>query len=86
MKRTKLKRPVLAEGEVTGHAHVLNTTGVDVYETGNGIREFEAMKEIPIIHEEHELISLPPSPTQEYRSGVVQEFDEFEQEARNVKD
>lgn len=85
MKR-KLDRPVLAEGEVTGHAHVLDSDEVAVYDIGDGMREWEAKIKIPLRHEEHEVIELPPSPTKEYISGRIQEWDEFEQAAKNVQD
>jgi hypothetical protein len=84
--KQKLKRPILAEGEVTGHAHVLDIEGVDVFDMGNGTREFQAMKTIPIKHEEHNVVMCPPSPTGNYVSGIVQEQDPFEEEARNVRD
>jgi hypothetical protein len=86
MKKKKLDRPILAEGEITGHAHVLETPGVDVFDIGDGMREFQAMKSVTIVHEEHAPIECPPSPTGDYVSGIVQEFDVFAEEARNVQD
>lgn len=85
MKKKKLERPVLAEGEITGHAHVLDSN-VDVYDIGNGLREFQSIKSITVRHEEHAPIDVPPSPTGDYTSGIVQEFDPFAEEARNVQD
>lgn len=84
--KKKLERPVLAEGEVTGHAHVLDASGVNVFEIDGGVREFHAMKDITIRHEEHAPVTVPPSPTGDYQSGIVQEYSPFDEEARNVQD
>lgn len=76
--KKKLVGKVLAEGEVTGHAH---RTEVDVYELEGGLREFTGPTSVT--HEEHKVIQVP---TGDMVSGIVQEYDEFEQAVRNVRD
>lgn len=78
----KLEKPILAEGEVTGHAHVLEGN-VDVYELDNGLRQFNLDSPTTIVHEEHKKIELPPG---EYLSGKVLEYDHFLEESRQVLD
>lgn len=82
MERKKLDKPVLAEGEVTGHAHVLDAD-VDVYETEKGTREFDLGKETVVRHEEHKPITLPKK---NYTSDRVVEYDSYAEEARRVAD
>ena len=81
MQRKKHKG-ILAEGEVTGHYHRL-TSGVDVFETEEGTREFETEKEDCLTHEEHGPITISPG---RYESDQVREWDSFEEEARRVID
>ena len=78
----KLEKPILAEGEATGHAHVLVDDSVDVFEDG-GLRLFGLSEETDLVHEEHGKITLPPG---EYESGKVIEYDHFLEEARQVID
>jgi hypothetical protein len=73
---------VIAEGEATGHAHRL-AVKTDVYERDDGVREFSIERDTDLIHEEHDVITLP---AQEYESGIVREYDYFEEEARQVMD
>ena len=78
MKRKKLKEPILAEGEHTGHAHRVTT---EVYEREDGVREFAG--ETTITHEEHRPITIPGG---EWCSARVQEFDHLEGMLRTVRD
>jgi hypothetical protein len=71
---------VLAEGEVTGHAHRL--TRSDVYERGD-TREFDAPVGDTLTHEEHGPITLPPG---SWASGRVVEYDHLREESRAVED
>lgn len=82
MKRKKLNSPVLAKGEVTGHAHLLDGE-VDVFEVENGAKQFELAKSVDLTHEEHKTITLPPG---EWESDQVLEYDPFQEEARKVRD
>jgi hypothetical protein len=78
--RRKLPEPILAEGEVTGHAHRL-PRGVDVYERPDGLREFVGGG--TLTHEEHGPVEIPIG---EWVSGRVREYDHFAEEARQVQD
>lgn len=77
-----LKRPVLAEGEVTGHAHVLDAD-VDVFELDSGLKEFTTETEVPLKHEEHKQVPIPGG---DWNSGQVLEYDHFMEEAKKVRD
>jgi hypothetical protein len=79
--KKKLDRPVLAEGEMTGHAHMLDGE-VDVYDI-DMIREFTLKDETRLVHEEHETIEIPPG---EYQSDTAVEYDHFAEEAKKVRD
>lgn len=78
----KLDRPVLAEGEVTGHAHVLEAD-VDVFVRDTGEREFSTKSSVELVHEEHGKIRLPSG---DYVSDKVLEYDHFEKAVRKVED
>lgn len=78
----KLNRPVLAEGETTGHAHVLQGA-IDVLEHDDGIREFCLQDDTILVHEEHKVITFPPG---EYLSDKVNEYDHVAEEAKKVQD
>ena len=78
MTQKKLDTRVLAEGEVTGHAH---RVGVDVYEADDGVREFSGAT--TVTHEEHGPITLPAD---DYYADRVVETDHFADEARRVTD
>lgn len=81
MKRRKLDKPILAEGEHTGHAHVID--GADVFETEGGLREFDLDAPKPVKHQEHKPVTLPKN---KYTSGQVVEHDHFLDLERTVKD
>ena len=78
-KMRKIKDGILAEGEVTGHAHRVDA---DVYETEERTRVFKT-EGTSVKHEEHMGIELAPN---EYESDRVIEFDHFAEEARVVID
>lgn len=78
----KLNRPVLAEGEKTGHCHLLLDKNVDVYIIDN-IRQFNLTKNTKLTHQEHDTIILDKDMN---TSGIVQEYDHFAEEARDVLD
>lgn len=74
----KLKKSVLAEGESTGHAHVLDLP-VEVTEREDQAREFNLSAPATVKHDEHKPVTLPPG---DYVSDVVRETDPFEGERR----
>jgi hypothetical protein len=71
---------ILAEGEVTGHAHVINEC--EVYEKG-GVLYIRITVPTEITHEEHMPVIVP---TGEWQVGIVREYDPFQEDARNVQD
>jgi len=75
---------VLAEGEVTGHAHRLaDDADVAVYEHEGTLFLRVGPAGVPISHEEHGVGVIAPG---EYRVGRVQEYDHFAEESRAVQD
>jgi hypothetical protein len=66
----KLEHKILARGEATGHAHVLDGD-VQLYESNQGTF-FESFADVPLIHEEHETIVIPEGSYQVVRQ---REFD-----------
>lgn len=75
---------VIAEGEVTGHAHTIAVDAVEAMFTDEaGVIYAQIEKQVDLLHEEHNPVTLPPGI---YRFGGVQEFDHFENEARLVVD
>jgi hypothetical protein len=78
--RKKLEKPILAEGETTGHAHVIE--GVEVFEE-EGIREFATKTPATVKHEEHKTVEIPSG---NWQSDKVVEYDHFAEEAKKVRD
>lgn len=75
-------RIVLAEGEVTGHAHVITGKSVLAYVVA-GQMYIDVSAPTEIKHEEHGPIVIQPG---KYRVDHVREYDHFEEEARYVAD
>ena len=76
----KLEKPVLADGEMTGHVHELQDK-VDVYERDDKVREFSIEKETSLTHQEHKTIAIPAG---DWCSDIVVETDPFEGERRVI--
>ncbi|MBF0320291.1 MAG: hypothetical protein HQL01_10875 [Nitrospirae bacterium] len=72
----------LAEGETTGHAHVIEDDGVELYES-NGVLYVKTGKSVKLRHEEHKEVTINEGV---WKVGQVQEFDAFDMEVRSVKD
>lgn len=55
-------RLVLAEGEVTGHAHAIVDPGADLFGSDLEDRFLTVLAEggVALVHEEHDTIHLPP--------------------------
>lgn len=84
MKKAKnSKRLVLAEGEVTGHAHVIEEGVRKADKNADGTISFALSEPRELVHEEHGTITIPPG---EYRSGKVLEYDHAAEEAKQVAD
>jgi hypothetical protein len=72
---------ILAEGEATGHAHVI-TKDIELYEH-DGVLYLKNEQEVTIQHEEHKPVTLSPGT---WRVGRVREKDMLEGFARQVVD
>lgn len=87
----KLKPPssrghVLADGETTGHAHVISDIGaVEMFESDNALY-MRVLRETELHHEEHNTITKEYLLVGDYIVGRVQEYDHFLEEAKNVQD
>lgn len=79
----KRKDTNLAEGEVTGHAHVATGRGVEVYDVADGTRELRAPNGTPVKHEEHKTFQLPPG---DMIIDRQREIDPDTEESRRVAD
>ena len=80
----KAGRLVLAEGEVTGHAHVIAALDdCDLYADEDGTLYLEVRAEVDLTHEEHATQTIAPGA---YRVGRVREVDPFENEVKQVAD
>jgi hypothetical protein len=79
---SKNGRLIIAEGEHTGHAHALKECDA-VIRVKNGKRYVITENGFTITHEEHLPIKVAPGV---YEIGIVQEYDHFAEEARNVAD
>lgn len=78
----KLDHLILAEGEVTGHAHRAGTG--TLLEDVNGALVLDTRAgATTITHEEHGEITVSPC---EWDVAIVQEFDHAAEAARNVED
>lgn len=77
---------VLAEGEVTGHAHRIHDRiklFMDTGLPGSGVCYFETDSSVDLTHEEHNTVTIPPG---RYRSFIVREYDHLEEATRRVVD
>lgn len=72
---------VLAEGEVTGHAHTI-AEDVGLFEV-DGVLYMENKDPVTVTHEEHGPVEVPAGT---WEIGIVQEYDHFAEEARKVRD
>lgn len=79
----KKNHTILAEGEATGHAHRAKGAGCTVFEAPTGELFLDAPNGAEVTHEEHGPHSLPPG---KYKIGIVQEYDHFMEESREVRD
>jgi len=72
---------IIADGEATGHAHVVDDD-VELLES-DGILYLKTAKEIQVKHEEHKPVILSKGI---WKVGIVKEYDPFSEEARPVRD
>jgi len=75
-----LARPVIGEGELTGHEHLALGEAAVVLEDGDA-RFLVAPHGAEAVHEEHAPVTVPAGT---YRIEWVREYDHFAEEARRV--
>ena len=84
-KRMQKKGYVLAEGEATGHTHLIPrkyATVTKMYEHDKKVY-LAILGVAEIVHPEHKTLVLPVG---NYEIGQVREYDPFEEETRAVRD
>lgn len=74
---------VLAEGEVTGHAHVIDKVADIEFVEHGGMFYIKNKLPVTVKHEEHNPITIPAGI---WRVRGVREYDHFAEEARRVID
>lgn len=62
---------VLAEGEVTGHAHRIPSRHANLYRTENDARYMRVTAPVQLKHEEHSMVSIPAG---DYRVSIHHEY------------
>ena len=82
VKGKKLNHLTLAEGEATGHHHTITKGKAELYES-DGVLYLSVKEKATLTHQEHKAIEIPEG---EFRIGIVQEYDHFEEKAWNVRD
>lgn len=75
-------RAVLAEGEHTGHAHVITDVGAELYSL-EGALFLKVDKPVTVTHEEHKSGTIDPGT---YSVRIVRERDHLAQMTRRVVD
>jgi hypothetical protein len=77
-------RIVLAEGELTGHAHAIHDLdNAQVYVAEDGTLFLDVRNAVVLQHEEHKPHTIQPG---KYKVGRVREIDPFSEETRAVRD
>ena len=74
---------VLAEGEHTGHAHVIDKVADIEFVEKDGMFYIKNKKSVSVTHEEHNPITIPPGL---WRVRGVREYDHFLEDSRRVQD
>lgn len=81
--KIKSKKYVLAEGEVTGHSHVITEIEKSELYMKDGEMYLKVLSPVHIEHEEHAKILVQPG---NYKVNIVKEYDYFEKQKRKVQD
>ena len=74
---------VLADGEISGHLHLIEDTDVVTLFEDNGRKYLKIDEPASVSHDEHKTIEMDAG---EYEIRIVQEYDHFAEEAREVRD
>lgn len=82
-KKTESKKIILAEGEQTGHNHVLNSLlNMSIYKQGDETK-IKTQEKSTIVHQEHNPFTILPDL---YKIEIVKEYDSDKERARQVRD
>lgn len=73
---------VLAEGEATGHAHVVTDVECEAYTLADALF-IKCRKPVTVVHEEHKSVTIDSGI---WQISIVREYDHFQEEARKVID
>jgi len=73
---------IVAEGEMTGHHHVIAERGATLMEL-QGELYLEVTEPVTITHEEHKSLPIPEGI---YRIGIVKEYDYLRDMERQIRD
>jgi len=79
----KLNHLTLAEGEATGHHHIITKGDAELYDRNGVLYLSVKSDEAELTHQEHNTITIPKG---DYVIRRVQEYDHFNEEARRVQD
>lgn len=79
----KLNHLTLAIGEATGHSHTITKGKAELVESNKKWYLKVLSEEAILTHQEHKPIAIPKG---EYEIGIVQEYNHFEEEIKNVRD
>ena len=74
---------VLAEGEATGHAHVIDKVADIEFVEKDGMFYIKNEKPVTVKHEEHRPITIPAGT---WKVRGIREYDHFQEESRRVVD
>jgi hypothetical protein len=69
--RDEARGVVLAEGEVTGHAHRIHSRHAQLYRTEVDARYMRVTAPVALQHEEHATVAIPPG---DYRVTIHAEY------------
>ena len=83
VKGKRLSHLTLANGEHTGHHHTVTVGDAELYEHEGTLFLRVTSEEAVLTHQEHGPVTLPAG---DYKVGIVQEYDHFAEEARDVRD
>lgn len=79
----KLNHLTLATGEMTGHHHTITEGDAELYEQEGTLFLRVKSENATLTHQEHKEVIIPKG---DYKIDIVQEYDHFGEEARNVRD
>ena len=83
VKGKKLNHLILAEGEMTGHSHVITKGKAELYENEKELFLKIISNTAELTHQEHKIVVLPKG---NFKVRKVREYDHFMEESWEVKD